>query len=64
MKIKSIVAIPVNIPLEIPLLWTGGLYSGTSKVIAQVFTDGGLVGLGEAPSHDVVDLIQGIGERH
>ncbi|MBK8158357.1 MAG: mandelate racemase/muconate lactonizing enzyme family protein [Rhodospirillaceae bacterium] len=62
MKIRSIRATPVNIPLEAPMWWTGGLYPGTSKTIVEVETDSGLIGLGEAPSTDVVDLIHGMGE--
>jgi L-alanine-DL-glutamate epimerase-like enolase superfamily enzyme len=51
-KITNIRATPVNIPLEAPFWWTGGLYPGTSKAIVEVETDEGLVGLGEAPSTD------------
>ena len=63
MKITRIRATPVNIPLERPLWWTGGLYPGTSKTIVEVETDQGIVGLGEAPSTDVVELISRLGER-
>ncbi|MER9350509.1 mandelate racemase/muconate lactonizing enzyme family protein [Mesorhizobium sp. M0227] len=63
MKIRSVKATPVNIPLEKPLWWTGGHYPGTSKVIVEVETDQGLVGLGEAPSVDVLATIQAMGER-
>ncbi|MER9202333.1 mandelate racemase/muconate lactonizing enzyme family protein [Mesorhizobium sp. M0933] len=62
MKIRSIKATPVNIPLEAPMWWTGGLYPGTSKTIVQVYTDEGIVGLGEAPSTDVVEMITAMGE--
>ena len=48
MRIEKIEAIPVNIPLEAPYLWSGGASSGFTKVIVKVFTDDGLVGLGEA----------------
>ncbi|TIT97700.1 MAG: chloromuconate cycloisomerase [Mesorhizobium sp.] len=63
MKIRSIKATPVNIPLEKPLWWTGGHYPGTSKVIVEVETEQGIVGLGEAPSVDVLATIQAMGER-
>ncbi|MCO5163049.1 MAG: mandelate racemase/muconate lactonizing enzyme family protein [Mesorhizobium sp.] len=63
MKITRIVATPVNIPLEKPLWWTGGHYPGTSKTIVEVETDEGIVGLGEAPSTDVVATIAAMGER-
>ena len=62
-KITGIRATPVNIPLEKPMWWTGGYYPGTSKTIIEVETDQGLVGLGEAPSVDVVGQIQAMGER-
>ena len=48
MRITGMKATPVNIPLEAPMWWTGGLYPGTSKVIVEILTDQGLVGLGEA----------------
>ncbi|MDP3898258.1 MAG: mandelate racemase/muconate lactonizing enzyme family protein [Mesorhizobium sp.] len=63
MKITRIAATPVNIPLEKPLWWTGGHYPGTSKTIVEVETDQGIVGLGEAPSTDVVQAIRAMGER-
>jgi len=43
--------------------WAGGHYPSTSKTIVEVETDQGLVGLGEAPSIDVVDTIRAMGER-
>ncbi len=62
MKITNIRATPVNIPLEAPFCWTGGLYPGTSKAIVEVETDEGLVGLGEAPSTNVCAMIVAMGE--
>ncbi|MDA5557761.1 mandelate racemase/muconate lactonizing enzyme family protein [Shimia sp. MMG029] len=62
-KITGLKATPVNIPLEKPMWWTGGYYPGTSKTIIEVETDQGLVGLGEAPSIDVVRTIEAMGER-
>jgi glucarate dehydratase len=50
MKITNIRVTPVNIPLELPLLWTAGFYPGTDKAIVEVETDEGIVGLGELPS--------------
>ena len=52
MKITAIRTTPVNILLEAPMHWTAGLYPGTSKVVIEVETDAGVVGLGEAPSPD------------
>lgn len=63
LKITNIKATPINIPMEIPYWWTGGLYPGTSKVIIEVETDESIVGLGEAPSVDVLDTINLIGKK-
>jgi glucarate dehydratase len=63
MKITNITVTPVNIPLETPMLWTGGYYPGTSKAIIQVETDEGVVGLGEAPSAYLAQNIQELSER-
>ena len=62
-KITGLKATPVNIPLEKPMWWTGGHYPGTSKTIIEVETNQGLIGLGEAPSVDVVDTIRAMGAR-
>jgi trimethylamine--corrinoid protein Co-methyltransferase len=51
-KITNIRATPVNIPLEAPFWWTGGLYPGASKVIVEVETNEGLVGLDERETRD------------
>lgn len=57
MKITSIRATPVNIPLDTPYYWSPGLYPGTSKVVVEVATDVGLTGLGESPSWDCAAMI-------
>lgn len=57
MKITSIKATPVNIPMDIPYFWSVGLYPGTSKAIIEVETDDGITGLGEAPSCDCAEVI-------
>src|SRR5271165_2749545 len=62
LKISRIRATPINLPLEAPLWWTGGLYPGTSKAVVEVETDEGLIGLGEAPSSDVSEMIAAMGE--
>lgn len=51
MKIVSIKATPVNLPLEAPYLWSYGALGGFSKTIVEVFTDDGIVGIGEGPSY-------------
>ena len=57
MKITGVKATPVNIPLEVPFLFGVGTYPGDTKVIIEVSTDEGLVGLGEAPSPECADFI-------
>jgi glucarate dehydratase len=54
---------PVNIPLEAPMWWSGGLYPGTSKLVIEVETDAGIVGLGEAPSTELHAAVSAMGER-
>ena len=63
MKITGLRATPINMPHDAPMWWTGGLYPGTSKTIVEVETDQGVVGLGEAPSVDVLPAIEAMGER-
>ena len=58
MKITDVRATPVNIPLEAPFVWSVGLYPGTSKVVIEIETNEGLVGLGESPSPDCAELIK------
>ena len=57
MKITGIKATPVNIPLVVPFLFGVGTYPGDTKVVVEVSTDEGLVGLGEAPSPDCAAVI-------
>ena len=60
MKITAIRATPVNIPLDAPFFWSVGLYPGTTKVVVEVETDEGLVGLGESPSPDCAARINNV----
>ncbi|MGD8998327.1 MAG: mandelate racemase/muconate lactonizing enzyme family protein [Anaerolineae bacterium] len=57
MRITAIRATPVNIPLEVPFFWSVGTYPGTTKVVIEVVTDEGLVGLGEAPSPSCAPVV-------
>jgi glucarate dehydratase len=57
MKIKSITATPVLIPLEAPYLWSYGALDGFTKCVVQVETTDGVVGIGEAPSHASARII-------
>lgn len=59
MKIASIRATPVNIPLEAPYLWSYGALDGFSKTIVEVETTDGIIGLGEGPSPANAALILG-----
>jgi glucarate dehydratase len=56
-KITGVRAVPVNIPLEVPFLFAVGTYPGDTKVVIEVSTDEGLVGLGEAPSPECAAAI-------
>ena len=58
MKITAIRATPVNLPLELPYLWSYGALGGFSKTIVEVETDAGIVGLGEGPSPANVATIE------
>lgn len=59
MKIRSIRATPVLIPLEAPYLWSYGALDGFTKTVVEVETTDGVVGIGEAPSHGSARLIDG-----
>ncbi len=63
MRITRLRATPVNIPLEAALWWAGGRYPGTSKLVIELETDAGLVGLGEAPSTGLQAEVTAQGER-
>ncbi|MGG5819980.1 mandelate racemase/muconate lactonizing enzyme family protein [Falsiroseomonas sp. HW251] len=58
MKITAIRATPVNIPLELPYLWSYGALAGFSKTIVEVETDEGITGLGEGPSPGNVATVE------
>src|SRR5262245_61082176 len=58
MKITAIRATPINIPLSPGYVWSVGNAHGYSKTIVEVFTDEGIVGLGEAPSASHAALIE------
>lgn len=62
LKITKITATPVNIPLNFPYIWSMGVLCGMSKVIIEVETDEGIVGLGEAPSASLLSTVENISE--
>ncbi len=40
-------ATPVYVEMEAPLLWSMGVEPGTTRTVIQLYTDDGIVGLGE-----------------
>lgn len=50
MKITRVQATAVSIPFDAPYIWSVGEYTGITRVIVEVETDDGIVGIGEAPS--------------
>ncbi|MCG8634982.1 MAG: mandelate racemase/muconate lactonizing enzyme family protein [Desulfobacterales bacterium] len=59
MKIERVKATAVSIPFDAPYTWSVGEYTGITRVIVEVFTDDGIVGLGEAPSWECEAEING-----
>ena len=47
MKVTDVKATPVTIKMEAPLRWSMGVEKGTTRTIIQLYTDEGIVGLGE-----------------
>lgn len=68
MKIVSIKATPVTVPLVKPVRWSFGVETTTTRVIVELTTDEGLVGIGETRGGDEVvnalklheDLVLGV----
>ncbi|MEN0134577.1 MAG: mandelate racemase/muconate lactonizing enzyme family protein [Rhodococcus sp. (in: high G+C Gram-positive bacteria)] len=58
MKITSIKATPINVPLSPGYVWSVGNAHGYSSTIIEVTTDEGIVGLGETPSPAYAALIE------
>lgn len=54
MKIVDIRATPVTVPLKRPLRWSFGVEVATTRVIVELITDEGLVGIGETRGGDEV----------
>ncbi len=59
MKITDIKTTLISIPTTVPMAWSPGVTTSSSAVIVQIFTDEGIVGLGECvgPSPHVVKTI-------
>lgn len=47
MKIIDIKVTPVYVAMEAPLLWSMGVEPGTTRCVIELFTDEGIVGIGE-----------------
>jgi glucarate dehydratase len=47
MKIIDIRATPVTVPMIVPLRWSMGVETGTTRTLIEVLTDEGLTGVGE-----------------
>ncbi len=48
MKITDIRATPVYVPMHHPLRWSFGVETGMTRVVVELLTDEGLIGLGES----------------
>src|SRR5579864_1328051 len=60
MKIIDIRATPVYVPMRHPLRWSLGVELGMTRVIVELLTDEGLIGLGE--SNGGADLARAVQE--
>ena len=58
MRIRRILATPINLPLDAPYVWAFGELPGFSVTIVQVETEDGLIGIGEAPSPQAAAVIR------
>ena len=63
MKIRTIRATPILVPLEAPYLWSYGALDGFTRTVVEVETTDGVTGIGEAPSHAAAPLIAAWAER-
>ena len=57
MKITDILVHKVNLPLDPAYQWASGVYFGATKGIVEVRTDEGIVGWGEVPTVEQVDIV-------
>ena len=63
MKIKTVRATPILVPLEAPYVWSYGALDAFTKCVVEVETTDGVVGIGEAPSHAAAPIIEGWAEQ-
>ena len=57
MRITNIRVHKVNLPLVTGYRWASGVYLGATKGIVEVHTDDGIVGWGEVPTVEQVDIV-------
>lgn len=62
MKIASVRATPILVPLEAPYLWSYGALDAFTKCVVEIETSDGVVGIGEAPSHASAAIVDGWAE--
>src|ERR1041385_6019836 len=55
MKITDIKITPVTVPMEDPLRWSMGIETGTTRGIIQLFTDDGIIGIGETYGGNAIE---------
>lgn len=55
MRIERIETIRVNVPFEAPILWSQGYRSSTTRTLVRVYTDAGIVGIGETRGDDGIE---------
>nr|WP_216602349.1 MULTISPECIES: mandelate racemase/muconate lactonizing enzyme family protein [unclassified Ruegeria] len=58
MKIKSLRATPILVPLEAPYIWSYGTLDAFTKCVVEVETTDGVIGIGEAPSYIAAPIIK------
>lgn len=63
MKIRSVTATPVNIPLRAPYRFSYGSTASLTKTVIEVLTDDGVVGLGECADGDRAGEVMAAGAK-
>ena len=63
MKIRSVTATPVNIPLRAPYRFSYGSTASLTKTVIEVLTDDGVVGLGECADGDRASEVMAAGAK-
>ena len=58
MKITQILVHKVNLPLVTGYRWASGVNFGATKGIVEVYTDEGVIGLGEVSTVEYADIVE------